>query len=197
MSKIIDNLKLKIENSQSGYTLVELLAVIFILVSVGGVITSILVIALRGSNRATTVNDVRQSGNYIIGQMSKMISYSSRFEGVSIDGVNYVNDCSVVVPPAPTPSPAPVSYNYIKITNFDGGTTVFSCTGNSIASNGADLINTSVLSVSSCSIYCSQDSISGSPVINIKFTLSKGVTSGLFSENQTTIPFDTSITLRN
>lgn len=196
MSKLIDNLKLKIKNSQAGYTLVELLAVIFILVSVGGVITSILVISLRGSNRATTVNEVRQSGNYVIGQMSKMISYSSRFEGVSLNGTDYITDCSVVIPPAPTPTPAPISYNYIKITNFDGGTTVFSCSGNSIASNGADLINTANLSVGSCSIFCSQDSISGSPVINIKFTLSKG-TSGLFSENQTTVPFDTSVTLRN
>ena len=182
--------------NQKGYTLVELLAVIFILVAVGGLITAILVTSLRGSNRATTVNDVRQNGNHMIGQMSKMISYSRTFGGVSTDGVNYVTDCTVVLPPAPTPTPEPVLYSYIKITNFDGGETVFFCSPNAIASNGADLIDTTSLSVSACSFYCSQDGISATPVINIKFSLSK-VTGGLFSENQTTIPFDSSVTLRN
>ncbi|HYM65201.1 MAG TPA: type II secretion system protein [Candidatus Sulfotelmatobacter sp.] len=186
----------KIKNSQKGYTLVELLAVIFILVSVGGIITSILITSLRGSNRVTTVNEVRQNGNYIIGQMSKMISYARNFDGVSTDGINYTTDCTVQIPPSPTPTPEPVSYSYIKITSFDGGDTVFSCSPNAIASNGADLIYTANLNVSSCNIYCSQEGISGTPVINIQFTLTK-INSGLFVENQTTIPFDTSVVLRN
>ena len=190
------NWKLKIKNSQSGYTLIELLAVIFILVAVGGIITAILVTSLRGGNRATTVNNVRQNGNNMIGQMSKMIAYARNFEGVSTDGVNYFTDCTVIIPPAPTPTPVPVSYKYIKITNFDGGTTVFSCSTNAIASNGANLINTQDLSVTSCSFYCSQDSVSSSPIVNIKFTLTKA-NAGLFSENQTTIPFDTTVILRN
>jgi prepilin-type N-terminal cleavage/methylation domain-containing protein len=186
----------KINKSQKGYTLIELLAVIIILVTVGALITSILVTSLRGGNKSNNVNDVRQNGNYIVSQMSKMIAYSRSFDGVSTDGVNYVNDCTVVQPPAPTPSIAPVAYSYIKITSFDGGQTVFSCTGSSIASNGASLTNTTNLNVSSCSFYCSQTNVLAPPTVNINFSLSK-INSGFFVENQTTIPFETSVTPRN
>lgn len=190
------NYELRIKNSQRGYTLVELLAVMIILVSVGVVITAILVTSLRGGNKSNTTNEVRQNGNYIISQMSKMIAYARSFDGVSTDGVNYVNDCTVIQPPPPAPTPAPVSYSYIKITSFDGGQTVFSCTGSSIASNGAVLVNPSNLNLSSCSFYCTQANILAPPTINVNFTLSKS-NSGFFVENQTTIPFETSITPRN
>lgn len=183
-------------NNNKGYTLVELLAVIIILVSVGTIITSILVTSLRGGNKSNTTNEVRENGNYVLAQMSKMITFAKSFDGVSTDGVNYVTNCIVTQPPAPTPTLAPVSYTYIKITAFDGGQTVFSCSGSTIASNGASLINTSNLSVSSCSFICSQTNLISSPIIDIDFTLSKS-NSGFFVENQTVIPFQTSVTPRN
>lgn len=189
-------MNVKTNNSQKGYTLIELLAVIIILVTVGALITSILVTSLRGGNKSNTVNDVRQNGNYILSQMSKMIAYSRRFDGVSTDGVSYLTDCTVIQPPAPTPSIAPVVYRYIKISSFDGGQTVFSCSGTSIASNGASLTNTSNLNVSSCSFYCTQSNVLAPPTINVNFSLSKA-NAGFFVENQTTIPFETSITPRN
>lgn len=189
IKELIKNLKLKIKNSQSGYTLVELLAVIIILITVGTIIISILVTSLRGGNRSNTTNDVRQNGNYIISQMSKMIAYARSFDGVSTDGSNYVTDCTAVQSP-------PTAYKYIKTTSFDSGTTVFSCTGSIIASNGADLIDINTFSVSSCNFYCSQTNLLSAPTININFTLSKA-NAGFFVENQTTIPFETSITPRN
>jgi prepilin-type N-terminal cleavage/methylation domain-containing protein len=186
----------KIKNSQKGYTLIELLAVIIILVTVGAIITSILVTSLRGGNKSNTVNDVRQNGNYVLSQMSKMIAYARSFDGVSTDGANYVTDCTITQPPAPTPSITPVLYNYIKISSFDGGQTVFSCTGSTIASNGASLTNSANLNVTNCSFYCSQSNVLAPPTININFSLSKA-NAGFFVENQTTIPFETSVTPRN
>lgn len=183
------NFELRIKNTQKGYTLVELLAVMFILISVGVVITAILVTSLRGGNKSNTTNDVRQNGNYITSQMSKMIAYARSFDGVSTDGINYITDCTAVVSP-------PVSYTYIKITSFDSGQTVFSCNNSTIASNGASLINASSLIVSSCSFYCSQSNSLRAPTINVNFILSK-VNSGFFAENQTMIPFDATITPRN
>ena len=190
------NLKFKTDKFKNGYTLIELLAVIIILVTVGMVITSILVTSLRGGNRSNTTNEVRQNGSYILSQMSKMIAYSRSFDGVSTNGTDYSTDCTVIQPPVPTPSPAPVAYRYIKITSFDGGQTVFSCTGSSIASNGAELTNSTNLNLSSCSFYCSQTNVLAPPTIKVNFTLSK-TNSGFFVENQTTIPFETSITPRN
>lgn len=191
IKELIINYKLKIKNSQKGYTLVELLAVLIILVSVGVVITAILVTSLRGGNKSNTTNDVRQNGNYIISQMSKMIAYSKSFDGVSVTGASdsYVKDCTAVIVPA-------TAYKYIKTTSFDGGTTIFSCSGETIASNGANLIDINTLSVSSCNFYCSQANKISPVSINVTFTLSKK-NSGFFAENQTIIPFDTTITPRN
>lgn len=185
---MMKNQKSKIKNKkfQSGYTLVELLAVMIILVSVGVIITAILVISLRGSNKSNTTNEVRQSGNYITSQMSKMIAYARSFDGVSTNGTTYVTDCT----------PTPVAYKYIKITSFDNGQTVFSCTGSTIASGTADLIDVNTLSASSCNFYCSQINDISPVTINVTFTLSKK-NSGFFVENQTSIPFDTTITPRN
>lgn len=184
---------IKNQKSQYGYTLIELLAVMIILVTVGVIMTSILVIALRGGNKSNTTNDVRQSGNYITSQMSKMIAYSRSFDGVSVNGSTYITDCTTINTP-------PTAYKYIKTTSFDGGTTVFSCTGSTIASGTAslriDLIDTNTFSVSSCNFYCSQTNITSPVTLNINFTLSKK-NSGFFVENKTSIPFDTTITPRN
>jgi prepilin-type N-terminal cleavage/methylation domain-containing protein len=173
----------------SGFTLIELLIVMFILGIVGTVAVSILATTLRGGNKSTNINDVRQNGNYIINQMGKMIAYSQEFKGVSPDNssdASYVTDCT---------NPATV-YKYIKILSFDGGETIFSCTGNTIASNGASLINTAQMTIptASCNFYCARSSKVVSPTINVVFTLQL---TGNFVENQSTISFETSVTPRN
>nr|MBI5456077.1 type II secretion system protein [Candidatus Levybacteria bacterium] len=188
--KRIMNYELRIKNSEKGYTLVELLAVMIILISVGAVMIAILVTSLRGGNKSNTTNEVRQNGDYIISQMSKMIAYSKSFGGVKTTlAGTYITDCTAVSSP-------PTAYKYIKITSFDDGVTEFSCTGSTIASGTADLIDTTKFTVSDCNFYCSQVNTTSPATINVLFTLSKK-NSGFFAENQTTIPFDTTITLRN
>lgn len=193
-------IEIKFINSKKGFTLVELLAVMFILVTVGGMATAILISTLRNGSKGNSINDVRQNGQFVISQMSKMITYSSEFCGLSADGAGASDDCdqksqanTFTTDCSISPSP---SYNYIKIRSFDGGQTVFSCNGTTISSNGASMINASGFRVSSCSFTCSKISSTSPPNINISFTLSK-LNSGLFVENNATIPFDTSITVRN
>ena len=57
----------KINNK--GYTIVELLAVVIIMMTTGTIILSILIVSLRGGNKGNTINEIRQSGNYIISQL--------------------------------------------------------------------------------------------------------------------------------
>ena len=193
----------KFFNSNDGYTLVELLAVIIVLVVVGGIVISILVSSLRGSNRSTSVNDIRQTGNSTMSQMAKMIAYSQTFNGVGTgakdsNGNLIFNTNCVSSPNPPTPTPTPTAYTYIKITSFDGGQTIFSCSGNplTISSGSASMIDTSAVSVTSCYFNCTQADLASPPIIDIHFTLQKK-SSGLFSENNVSIPFETSVTPRN
>lgn len=192
----------KNQNFQRGYTLIELLAVISIVVVVGVIVAGILISSLRGGSKSNVLDNVRQNGDDAITQMSKMIIYAQSFNGISTDKITFTNNCIQTIPPSPSPSPSPVQYKYIKITAFDGGTTVFGCNSpidippNTIASNASSLIDTSSVSVSSCYFTCSQTNFGQAPTIGINFTLSQN-TSSSFAEKQATIPFQTSVTIRN
>ena len=182
-----------------GYTLIELLAVILVMVTVGGIITSILVSALRGENKTNASTQVRQNGDAAISQMYKSIAYAKSFDGISIDNVNFDISCVPGSPPAPTPTPTPSQYKFLKVTSFDGGQTTYACQNNTIASDSASanssLIDTTNLTVSNCFFTCTQKDIRSAPTIIINFTLQRNA-SGLF-ENQSSIPFETSVNFRN
>lgn len=177
----------------SGYTLIELLAVMIVMVTVGVIVASILVSALRGTSKTSVIEEIRSNGNFTVLQLEKMIGFAQSFLGVSTDGVNYATDCTAV------PSPR---YSHIKIKSFDDKQTVFSCENlanpPTIASNGASFLNTNKVSLDSNSCYftCSQINISEPPVIGINFSISQKGNPGFF-EQRATIPFETSVTMRN
>ncbi len=194
--------------NSKGYTLVELLAVILILVSVGGIITAIITASLRGSNRSTNVNEVRQDGNFALTQMARAIRYAKSFEGVKTNGGTFTKDCTVTLPPAGTPTPTPIPYKHIKIIGFDGGETTFSCqdgsadnpkTVSSISAglNSVNLISSGKVTITSGSCYfiCNQQNSNLPPTIDINFTLSP--LSQTVIENTVSIPFQTSVIFRN
>ncbi|MCL6096140.1 MAG: type II secretion system GspH family protein [Patescibacteria group bacterium] len=186
----------KNQKSQGGYTLVELLAVMSIVIVVGVIAAGILTSSLRGGSKSNVLDNVRQNGNSAITQISKMITYSQNFNGISTDGSFYRTNCTQIIPPSPSPTPTPVVYKYIKITSFDGGQTIFSCNGSTLASNGASLIDTSSVSVVLCSFSCTQDNFGQAPTIGINLTLSQNNPNN-FAEKGAIIPFQTSVTIRN
>ncbi|OGH42386.1 MAG: hypothetical protein A3H79_00140 [Candidatus Levybacteria bacterium RIFCSPLOWO2_02_FULL_36_8b] len=204
------NYKLSTLNSQlstpKGFTLIELLVVIAVLVFVGIFIGSILFSSLRGTNKTNTLTVVRQNGSFAISQTTKMLRNARSFEGVSIDGENYVTDCTQVIPPSPTPPPDPIKYTYLKITSFDDGQTIFSCSGSplTLSSNSASLLDTTAVSIpvsNSCYFTCSQSTISDFPTIGINFFLREVVPTGALLPEKTAsaaaIPFQTSVLMRN
>lgn len=186
------NSKFKAQKSkfQRGYTLIELLAVMMVMATVGVIIAGILVSSLRGSSKTTAIDEVRMNGNSTIIQISKMIKFAQNFNGVSSDGTTYTTNCTL--------SPSP-QYRFVKITSFDDKQTVFSCNPSSsppnIASNGASLINTDKITVDTCYFTCLQDNLSGPQTIRINFTLSQKNTG--FFEKRASISFETSVVVRN
>ncbi len=190
------------QEKDKGYTLIELLAVMIILVAVGTIITAILVSALRSGSRSVSTNDVRQNGNYAISQMSKMIAYAQSFVGINdtdsfTDPTTYTTSCV---------SSGSHQYHYLRIESFDQNLTTFICdpaNPDPIASQSAsiiDLINTSTTTVTNCYFTCEQPNAGMPPTIDINFDLSpKPTTPGITPviEKQTQINFQTSVTLRN
>lgn len=189
------------QKSSLGFTLIEILTVLGILVTVGGIAGAIIFSSLRVSNKANDLEKIRQNGSFAISKMSREILYAKSFNGMSTDGLNYLNDCTL---PRVSPAPTPVKYTSIKITHFDESKTAYSCdppnsptslisTQDSIDTDLIDLNNVSVLS---CYFTCSQLFKTNSPTIGINLILTqKG--SAQFSEKQSSIPFTTSVTMRN
>ena len=179
------------EYKKNGYTLVELLAVIFILVAVGTIISSILTSVLRSSNKSTNTEVVRTNGNNAIAQMSRMITYAQKLEGVSVNNPSqFQTDC--------VSQPASTQYRYLQIKSFDGGVTTFSCANSQVASQSASgtsyLVDPSLNA--SCYFKCAQESAAAPVKIDIFLDL-KATSSAVFAESQAVINFETSVVLRN
>lgn len=166
---------------KNGFTLVELLVVITILVTVGGIVVTLLYISLRGNNKSETVTSVKQNGTFALSQMVKSIRYAK----------------SLTSPASCTPTATTTSVSFI--TYPDNGQITYSCpTGGNLAisSNSASLIDTNAVEVTACSFVCTQTSPSDSPRLTIQFTLQSRGANAL-TETQSTIPFQSSVIMRN
>lgn len=167
------------KNNQSGFTFIELLVVVVVLISTGMVIGAILFSSLRGASKASILITARQNGDYAISQMTKTIRNAKSF-----GGVENITDCSS--------QDVSTHFNSVKITNPDNSETVYSC--DSLDSFfDTNLVKTTE---NSCYFTCSQNSPSDSPTIGINFTLAQK-TDNATVENTVSIPFSTSVQIRN
>lgn len=171
--------------SQHGYTIIELLAVMSILVILLGIISGILYSTLRGSNKTRITTEVIQNGTYAIGVISNIL-VSSR--GVTKVGGIEINDCTSV---HAGPS--------ITVKSIDGDEVTFNCSGTNISSNNASLINTNQVQIQagSCSFSCQQKSTDSYsiPIVQVEFIIEDR--NAVLFENKSSSLFKTSVSLRN
>ncbi len=168
--------------NKKGFTLIELLTVISIMGVIGAIVVSVITITLRGSAKTDLMEYARQNSDAALSQMVKSIRYAASLN----------NPVSCV------PS---VTVSAITITSLtDYAKTTYSCAGGTISSNSATasepLIDTNSLKVSACSFVCSQPTLNDPPTITILYTVSPKI-AGNFAETNFTIPFQTSVTMRN
>jgi type II secretory pathway pseudopilin PulG len=198
---MIDNPKLKIENSElnKGFTLVELLASIIVLVVIGSVIAGVIVSSLRGSNKTNNIESVRQAGNYVLNQMSKDIEYAQTFDGRSTglsndDGATYDTACK----PALNPIPTPISpYNLITVRSSGNIVTKYKCTSSELSANGSPLISPESGTFAGCSLTCIQNNPMDALIIKISFSIGSKVSNTQVENSNPPIVFETSVTMRN
>ena len=173
-------------HSSSGFTLVELLAVMIVFIAVGSIIMSILVAALRGNNKTNALNSVRSNGQYAISQLARSI-----------------RNASALLAPFPCGGiTSPTATSAVELAFPDGSTTTYSCQdsqGNlTIASNGAALVDINSIAVATCQFTCGQNSPSDYPIIGIDFFLkTKGTNLVEQQASASAIEFQTSVVIRN
>ncbi len=162
--------------SKRGFTLIETILTVGIFGIITMVIVTVLVTSLRSALKTDLSNRAKQVGNTLLTVMSRYLHNATS-----------INSCS---------------NNIVAYTKDDGSSASFECKDNdgnpgngyeTIWSSGAVVLN-SVYSVNElCQITCV-----GTPPkeVQVKFIISRGAPNGNQYE-KISIPFQTSITLRN
>ncbi len=178
---------------QHGYTIIELLAVISILVVISGIISGILFSTLRGSNKTRVLTEVSQNGNYVTSYINNVLIDSNAVTEINGEIIpDDLSDC--------TASPSGAT---ITVKRLDGTSTAFACEDvggvYTITADDNSLVDTQVVAVEegSCAFFCSQksDDSYSTPIVGVSFGL-EGIISDA-SESQGSGTFNTSISLRN
>lgn len=167
-------------STKKGFTLLELLLSLAIMVTVGAVGLSTIVVVFRGAKKSQQILLAKQNGNAALSQIVRGARYAK-----SLDNPNTCVPTTDITPPS-----------FTVTSSFDGGQTTYACQNNTISSNSASLIDTTNFSITSCSFTCSQSDIAKPPIIKMSFTIQTKNQNGLF-DTTATIPFETSVTLRN
>lgn len=183
---MMKNSKAKMQNAkfERGFTLVEMLAVIIVFVVVGSIMVSILVTSFRTSTKTDTLTQVRENGNYVMTQMAKTIR----------------NARGLV---APFPCVTPVVASTVTVLTPDQNQVTYDCTPppsptpGTIASNSASVLDTTAVSLVSCSFTCIQKSKSELPIIQINFSLKQQSSSTFAEQSVAPVLFQTSVVMRN
>lgn len=184
--------KFKFLNSKSGFSLIELLVGIAIIITATTVVLSIIVSSFRITSKNTSSDRVRQAGNNAVSQIIRMVQFSEYFYGMSKDfGNTIVDSCD----------PPDEIYNAIKI-KYRGVDKIISCSIDSnikIQSNGEsamEMFENEKYRVNNCKITCIKTSDYSPPKIGLSFDLDYG-NEGAVSEKTSKINFSTTIKMRN
>ena len=172
---------------KNGFTLIELLVVTALILIIIGAVTQLFFGALRGAVKTTITNETRQTADYALSIMERMIRNAE-----TVNNMTTYCDGS--------------SQSSISIQGQDGAETVFACPTDAsapyLASNSARLTSSKVavdIYPSGCSFSCTRSG-SRPAVVSISFSIhqlnpSPNVT--LEPEEKNNIDYKTTVVVRN
>ncbi len=172
--------------NSAGFTLIEMLVSIAIIITTTTVVVGILASSFTGITKSTISEDVRQNGNSALSRMTRTIQFAESFQGVSQNGVDYINNCTLS---------GGEKYNYVRVKTNTQIVTL-SCTDADIMNGASSLIDKNKVGIrdGSCAITCLQESEIVPPVLGISFAL---FNAGVTNQKKTEIYFSTSVKMRN
>lgn len=189
-----DELRIKTQDKKSkskklGFTLVELLVSIAIVITSATVVVAIISATFRGSSKTSNNEQVRAAGNSAVNQLSSMIQYADSFGGAIKDS-NILLVCST--------SGTDTSVDSVKIST-NGQEKVIACAGDDhLTLDGNSMFNRGKYFMSGCNLTCAQVSGSETPVIGIEFRLGLiGAGGSGFSESSSSLDFSKTVKMVN
>ena len=158
-----------IKKNGFGFTLIEVLIFISILVIILGICFSFLLITFSGSSKADALKEVKQNGNFALSSMEKFALSAKKVE---------------------------CSSNLLTVTMLDGKVTDFICDGVKISSRSSSLttfLTDDNVVVSNCVFTCTANP--GTPaMVGISYTVNKN---SLRVSEKASLNFETKVIVRN
>ena len=175
-----------IKRNSQGFTLIEMLVSIAIIITTTTVVVAILASSFNGITKSTISEDVRQNGNSALSRMTRTIQFAQSFQGVSANGTDYITNCSLSGGDA---------YSHIRV-KTNSQTLTMSCSDEDIMMGTSSLIDENKVGITpdSCSITCLQESSIIPPVLGISFGLFNAAAT---DQKKSEIFFSTSVKMRN
>jgi prepilin-type N-terminal cleavage/methylation domain-containing protein len=159
-------------NNQKGFSLVELLVVLGIVVTVGALVANLFLANLRTAAKTKALTEIKQNGDYALAVLERMIRNSKEVQ----------SGCPGIGPS-------------LTILNQDDNSSTFLCESTRIASGGAALISNN-FEIVGCDSAFDCDKPEGRPaVVTISFSL-KQKGSSLGQEFTAEVPFQTTVSTR-
>lgn len=171
-----------------GFTLVELLVVMAIIVLFGGAMITILFSLFRGANKTSTIINLREVGNYSVDQITRIVRDAKSLndpDPSSCDG-SAINSGSISL--TTQDSNQDLQTTTLSCTT-DGKLTVTTPAGTRTLIDGATV-------AASCSFACTLDGSSQAPIINFSLQVQQKDQDASV-ENKSTLNYSTSILMRN
>lgn len=162
------------KKNYQGFTLVEMLVVVGLMILVGGMAVGLFFQTLKGASKVEILKEVKQNGDYALGVMERMIR-NAQSVLLNTDGQTCTSNMSK-----------------LKIENPDGNTTEFSLSGSQIALNSGKLTGSNVAAFG-LTFNC--NSAVTPPVVEISFTISQ-TGSPTRPEEKAQVSFKTTVSLR-
>lgn len=173
--------------NNKGFSLIELMVGIAIIITATTVVLSIIVSSFRISNKTTASDSVRQNGNSAVAQISRIVQFADSFVGIG-------NDLSSLDPFCSAPN---TSFNHIRVI-YQGNPKTISCYNSRLMLGdntvGSTLIDNN-LTVESCQLSCSRDQ-DAAPVVSLNFSIRRGAADASV-EQTAKINFSTKVKMRN
>ena len=146
----------QIKKKDAGFTLLETLVGMGLLAIISVIVSGALLTTIKSSNKTTSLNNVRQNGDYAIGVMERMIRSSKSVTLLSLP---------------------PFNYNDLQIINPDNGQTDFICgdiNGHLLIASQSATANPLIPATTSLITYTAASPIEVFPDCNKVFTVIPG-----------------------
>jgi prepilin-type N-terminal cleavage/methylation domain-containing protein len=164
-----------------GYTLIELMVVVSVMVILVVVAVNLFLTTLVGGGKTNALAEVKQNGDFAITQMEKIVR-----NGRKLTTNNESQVCET-------------GMTSLGVENNDGGVTIFAAESDRLASSSGQFLTSSTVKVKSDTLVfdCFRSGSGVPDSIKISFTLTKGEAGVDRPEEIVEAGFQTSVTLRN